>query len=338
MMRLASNSVLFVTLTLFVLIGTLNFKVCDGQRLNGLKMKNFYRKSCRKVDVEKIVQEITWKNVAANPSLGAKLLRVHYHDCFVRGCDASLLLDPTPNQATQVEKQARPNLSLSGFEVIDEIKTRLEKECPETVSCADILALAARDAVSFPFQKQMWRVPLGRRDGRDSRASEALTDLPSASSNFTTLKELFDRKKLNTIDLVALSGAHTIGITRCGVISRRLFNFTGNGDTDPSINPTFANILKAQCAGANGNVLEMDPGSSTSFDGHYYKNLNENKGVFQSDAALLTNRFSKFLAKRFERDNTFFPNFATSMINMGSVEVLTRKNQGEIRKNCRFVN
>ncbi|KAI3864203.1 hypothetical protein MKX03_010831 [Papaver bracteatum] len=220
MMRLASNSVLFVTLTLFVLFGTLDFKFCDGQRLNGLKMKNIYRKSCRKVD-----------NVAANPSLGAKLLRVHYHDCFVRV-------------------------------LIDEIKTQLEKECPETVSCADILALSARDVVSLHVH-----IPLESHD------------------------------------------VH-------GVISRRLFNFTGNGDTDPSINPTFANILKGQCAGANGNVLEMDPGSSTSFDGHYYKNLNENKGVFQSDAALLTNRFSKFLAKRFERDNTFFANFATSMINI----------------------
>lgn len=337
-MRFASNSILFVTLTLFVLIGTLNFKVCDGQRLNGLKMKNFYRKSCPKVDVEKIVQEITWKNAATDASLGAKILRIHYHDCFVRGCDASLLLDPTPNQAAPVEKQARPNLSLSRFEVIDEIKTRLEQECPGIVSCADILALAARDAVSFQFQKQMWKVPLGRRDGTVSIASEAVADLPSASSNFTTLQELFDRKKLDTVDLVALSGAHTIGLTRCGVISRRLFNFTGNGDTDPSIDPAFADILKAQCAGANGNVLEMDPGSSESFDGHYYKNLNENKGVFQSDAALLTNRFSKSLARRFERDNVFFANFARSMINMGIVEVLTRKDQGEIRKDCRFVN
>ncbi|KAI3979941.1 hypothetical protein MKX01_042595 [Papaver californicum] len=339
MMRLTSNiSVLFVTLTFFVLVGTLNFKVCEGQRLRGLTMKNFYRKSCRKVDVEKIVQDITWKNVAVNPSLGAKILRVHYHDCFVRGCDASLLLDPTPNQATQVEKEARPNLSLSGFEVIDEIKTRLEQECPQTVSCADILALAARDAVSFQFQKQMWKVPLGRRDGKVSIASEAITDLPSASSNFTTLQQLFSRKTLDTVDLVALSGAHTIGVTRCGVISRRLFNFTGNGDTDPSIDQTFASILKTECAGGNGVILEMDPGSSTTFDNHYYKNLNEKKGVFQSDAALLTNRFSKSLSERFERGNAFFANFATSMINMGAVEVITRKDQGEIRKNCRFVN
>jgi peroxidase len=46
------------------------------------------------------------------------------------------------------EKDAIPNLSLAGFDVIKNIKDAVEAKCPETVSCADILALAARDAVS----------------------------------------------------------------------------------------------------------------------------------------------------------------------------------------------
>ncbi|MCO5573208.1 hypothetical protein L7F22_026976 [Adiantum nelumboides] len=65
-----------------------------------------------------------------------------------KGCDASVLLDDTPS--FQGETSAGPNVnSLRGFEVIDGIKSNVEDACPGTVSCADILALAARDGVSL---------------------------------------------------------------------------------------------------------------------------------------------------------------------------------------------
>jgi hypothetical protein len=43
---------------------------------------NFYQKSCPSVD--SIVRSVTWAQVAANSTLPARLLRLHFHDCFVK--------------------------------------------------------------------------------------------------------------------------------------------------------------------------------------------------------------------------------------------------------------
>jgi len=65
----------------------------------------------------------------------------------LKGCDASVLLKDTPT--FQGEQNARPNAnSLRGFEFIDSLKAKIEAVCPNVVSCADILAVAARDSVA----------------------------------------------------------------------------------------------------------------------------------------------------------------------------------------------
>jgi peroxidase len=65
---------------------------------------------------------------------------------IIKGCDASILLDDTSSFIGEKTAAANNN-SARGFNVIDDIKASVEKSCPKVVSCADILALAARDSV-----------------------------------------------------------------------------------------------------------------------------------------------------------------------------------------------
>ncbi|XP_024018138.1 peroxidase 3 [Morus notabilis] len=301
----------------------------------GSLVKNFYKKSCRRA--EAIVKEVTEENVANNPNLPAKLLRMHFHDCFVRGCDGSVLLSST--ESNTAEKDAVPNQSLAGFDVIDAIKEKVEKECPGIVSCADILALAARDSVTYKFKKPTWDVLTGRRDGTVSLISEALLNIPSPSSNFTKLKNTFARKGLNVHHLVVLSGGHTIGVAHCNFFSDRLYNFTGKGDQDPSLDSNYAEFLKSKCSpnDAGATTVEIDNNSSLDFDTNFYKILKENKGLFQSDAALLTNKVARNTVGELVDRDTFFKEFAQSMKTMGAIEVLTGT-AGEIRNKCSAVN
>ncbi|KAF7103722.1 hypothetical protein CFC21_104683 [Triticum aestivum] len=191
----------------------------------GKLRQGYYEQSCPRA--EQIVKHYVERHVPHAPSVAATLIRTHFHDCFVRGCDASVLLNATTGGG-EAEKDATPNLTLRGFAFLDRVKALVEQECPGVVSCADILALASRDAVGViggPF----WRVPTGRRDGRVSIKQEALDQIPAPTMNFTDLLTSFRAKGLDVADLVWLSGAHTIGISHCNSFTERLYNFTGHG-------------------------------------------------------------------------------------------------------------
>lgn len=134
-------------------------------------------------------------------------------------------------------------------------------------------------------------------------------------------------------------GGHTIGIGHCRFFSNRLYNFTGKGDQDPSLNSSYAQFLKTKCKSLNDTTttVDMDPGSFQKFDSHYYNILLQKKGLFQSDAALLTNKQAKYTIQELVRQNEFFKEFAKSMKRMGAVQVLTGT-AGQIRKKCWKVN
>ncbi|PNX90599.1 peroxidase, partial [Trifolium pratense] len=104
---------------------------------------SFYTKTCP--NVSSIVHEVVSNVSKTDPRMLASLIRLHFHDCFVQGCDASILLNNTETIIS--EQDALPNInSIRGLDVINQIKFAVEISCQNTVSCSDILNLAAQSS------------------------------------------------------------------------------------------------------------------------------------------------------------------------------------------------
>ncbi|GLJ14638.1 hypothetical protein SUGI_0236810 [Cryptomeria japonica] len=288
----------------------------------------FYSTICP--TAQRIVRALVRQAVANEKRMGASLLRLHFHDCFVNGCDGSVLLDDT--QGFTGEKNAGPNAnSLRGFEVIDKIKGIMERVCVGVVSCADILAIAARDSV-VELGGPGWVVNLGRRDARTASQNAANTNLPGTFFSLNNLISSFQSQGLSANDMIALSGGHTIGQARCTAFRTRLYN-------EANMNQVFASSLKATCPRTAGNgdnnLTPFDASSPNLFDNGYYTNLRSQKGLLHSDQQLFNGGSADALVSLYSANQTaFFNDFAAAMVKMGNIKPLTG-NSGEIRKNCR---
>ncbi|KVH94918.1 cationic peroxidase 1-like [Cynara cardunculus var. scolymus] len=277
--------------------------------------------------IKRVVEEA----VANERRMGASLLRLHFHDCFVNGCDASVLLDQT--STIDSEKNAAANVnSARGFEVIDKIKFEVDKVCHRpVVSCADILTVAARDSV-VALGGPSWDVKLGRRDSTTASRAAANANIPSPFMDLPALKENFENQGLDEDDLVVLSGAHTLGFAQCRTFRDRIYNQT-------NIDPAFAHHLQTICprVGGDRRLAPLDP-TPSSFDNKYFTNLVSKKGVLRSDQALFTGGETYEIVKEYnENRNKFSKDFTKSMIKMGNIKPLTGE-RGQIRKDCKKVN
>uniref|UniRef100_A0ACD5TNL1 Uncharacterized protein n=1 Tax=Avena sativa TaxID=4498 RepID=A0ACD5TNL1_AVESA len=291
----------------------------------------FYDSSCPAAEI--IVQQEVSKAVSADPGLAAGLLRLHFHDCFVGGCEASVLIDSTSGNTA--EKDAGPNKSLRGFEVIDRIKARVEQACFGVVSCADILAFAARDGIALAGGNG-YQVPAGRRDGSVSRAQDTGGNLPPSTPNVNQLTQIFVSKGLNQKDLVTLSGAHTIGGSHCSSFSSRLQSPSPTAP-DPTMDPGYVAQLAQQCGGgaSPGPLVPMDAVTPNTFDEGFYKGVMANRGLLASDQALLSDGNTALQVVTYANDPaTFQSDFSAAMVKMGYIGALTGSS-GKIRANCR---
>ncbi|KNA12091.1 hypothetical protein SOVF_129110 [Spinacia oleracea] len=291
---------------------------------------NFYARTCP--TLQSIVRDTMAQAVAKEPRMGASMLRLFFHDCFVNGCDASVLLEDTPSFKGEKNAYANQN-SLRGFKLMDIIKKNVEAKCKSTVSCSDILALAARDGVVL-LGGPKWTVSLGRKDSRTASFEAANVNLPPPTANLATLISLFAAKNLTARDMTALSGAHTIGMARCSTYRSHIYNEANN------INAAFATTKMATCPsiGGDDNLAPLDTSTPNHFDNGYFRNLMAKQGLLHSDQELFNGGSQDAWVRLYARSNyALSKDFVVAMLKMGSISPLTGFS-GEIRRHCRFVN
>ncbi|KAJ7543387.1 hypothetical protein O6H91_09G035800 [Diphasiastrum complanatum] len=330
-------SVVFILVLSLVIVKSESTSSSSSKYSNLLSV-DFYNTTCP--NVESIVLATMLQKFNETPTVAAGVLRIMQHDCFVEGCDASILLVSTPNNTA--EKDAEINLSLSGngFDAVIRAKSAVEAQCPGVVSCADIIVISARDLVSLvggPF----FPVLKGRRDGTVSQASRIAGNIPTPDMSLDEIIQIFSYKGLGIRDLVTLLGAHTIGFAHCTSFINRLYNFSSTSQVDPSLDPQFAHALQQTCPPVNFDptaVTFNDPTTPFTFDNVYYKNAQRGLSVMSSDQVLFLNPRTRGIVNHFaSNEETFFSAFVTAIQHMGSMGVKTGM-QGEIRKDCAFVN
>jgi peroxidase len=339
-MAVSSKGVISVVTTRVLLAVFLLQSVCDFKlpTVQADLEVGYYDNTGLCSGAEEVVAAVVLAAFDADPTVTASLIRLQFHDCFVQGCDASIM-----ENGTFTERTSPPDLTVRGYNVIDAAKAALEEFCPGSVSCADIITIAARDSIAI-LGGPTFQVLTGRLDGfpRGPDSPDPSDFLPGPNFTIPQATAAFENKSLSQADMVNLLGAHTVGVAQCRFFVDRLYNFLGTGRPDPDLDPTYGDYLRKICPDTtnssdpslNTNVA-LDFKSEFKWDLSYFTNVERRRGLLRIDDELGTNTATRPHFTQIGSSNLLFnKEFIDSLTKMSQIGVITDPALGNIREVC----
>lgn len=294
---------------------------------------NYYEQSCPRA--EEIIKDQVIKLYNKHGNTAVSWVRNLFHDCMLKSCDASLLLETV--NGIESEKASQRSFGMRNFKYVNTIKAALESECPVTVSCADIVALSARDGIVMLGGPRV-EMKTGRRDSTESYGAVVEDFIPNHNDSISLVLSRFQSIGVDVEGTVALLGSHSVGRVHCVNLVHRLYP-----TVDPTMDPDYAEYLKGRCPTPDPDPQEVlyarnDRETPMILDNYYYKNLLGHKGLLMVDQQLTSDPLTSPYVEKMAADNGYFHDqFSRAVVLLSENNPLTG-DQGEIRKDCRYVN
>ncbi|KAK3226479.1 hypothetical protein Dsin_006341 [Dipteronia sinensis] len=294
---------------------------------------NYYSGSCPKA--EEIIKQEVEKLYYKHGNTAVSWVRNLFHDCILKSCDASVLLETV--KGIESEQKSVRSFGMRNFKYVGTIKEALEKECPSTVSCADIVSLSARDGIVMLGGPRV-EMKTGRRDSQESYFSDVEKVIPNHNDSISSVLSLFQSVGIDAEGTAALLGAHSVGRVHCTNLVDRLYP-----TVDTTLDADYAVYLKGRCPTPNPDPKQVeyarnDRETPMILDNMYYKNILNHKGLLGIDQQLASDpRTAPYVQKMADDNDYFREQFSRAIVLLSENSPLTEE-QGEIRKDCRYVN
>ncbi len=271
-------------------------------------------KASSQQDAQKARQSLTklMDSTRCNPIL----IRLAWHDSGSYSAEVKDQPWPKPGGAT-ASIRFRPELGYganNGLDIALDLLKPIKEEVPE-MSWADLIQLSSAVAIEHAGGPHI-PLKLGRLDAQNKEDCTPDGRLPAAAAPFPDrsespaahLRAVFYRMGLNDKDIVALSGAHTLGRARPerSGFGKASTKYTANGPGAP---------------GGSSWTVEW-----LQFDNSYFTDIKEQKDaellVLPTDAALFEDEgFKQYADKYVASQDDFFKDYVESHLKLSELGV-----------------